>query len=181
MRCSLTEPGSREIRLQMDRPYAGMPLAQFRWIPKPMRKLSPPGLGLFGIVALNVYSLYFVIFLVFLAADHRSPVGHLVRLQTSRSVVATDIGIRPMLVRLQSKKFPDSPAVFVDGRLIPWLELGSTLKFGIRQRLPDWPIYLQADGEVDWKWVVQAIGVIHDLPAEVELLGRSSESVQDAF
>jgi hypothetical protein len=93
---------------------------------------------------------------------------HLVRL---RLQAPTYVGLQPLRVRLIADPPNGRAAVYIDSRPIPWDRLASQLRIELKQRPPNWPVYLEGDPEMNFGDAVAAIDIIRGLHAEVVLLG----------
>jgi hypothetical protein len=63
-----------------------------------------------------------------------------------------------------------APVVYFDSQRISWEQLGPLLDGGLALRPPDWPVYVQGDGILEWQAVVQAIDIVRGKGAQVVLL-----------
>lgn len=57
-------------------------------------------------------------------------------------------------------------------RRMPQGELDAFLATELPRRPPDWPVYLEADPDMKWKYPGQVIDIIHGSRAQVVLLTR---------
>lgn len=60
--------------------------------------------------------------------------------------------------------------VYIDSQATSWNDFTGHLQKELSLRPPNWPIYLESDGDVDWGYAAQTIDAIHGLRAEVVLL-----------
>ena len=79
-------------------------------------------------------------------------------------------GIQPLVVRVAGDWHGARPNLYIDSQLINWEDLGTVLRKELRQRPPDWPVYVQGDPELEWRQVAEAIDEIRGEQAEVVLL-----------
>jgi phosphatidate phosphatase APP1 len=79
-------------------------------------------------------------------------------------------GIQPLYVRLEWRGDNHRPNLLVDSQSVAWEDLGKVLQTGLLRRPPSWPVYVEADRDVEWESAVKAIDVVRGLHAEVTLL-----------
>lgn len=56
-----------------------------------------------------------------------------------------------------------------------WEDFDIVLQKELIRRPPNWPVYLEGDPNMEWKWAVKTIDRIRGLGAEVVLLTRHGE------
>lgn len=79
-------------------------------------------------------------------------------------------GVQPLYVRLEWRGDNHRPNLLVDSQSVAWEDLGKVLQTGLLRRPPSWPVYVEADRDVEWESAVKAIDVVRGLHAEVTLL-----------
>jgi biopolymer transport protein ExbD len=107
---------------------------------------------------------------VFQSLFHLPPQGfsvHLLRPELRSQAVS---GIQPLYVRLEFRGVNHRPGLSVDSQPVAWEDFGNVLQNGLRSRPPSWPVYVEADRDVEWESAVKAVDVIRGLNAEVTLL-----------
>lgn len=126
----------------------------------------------FGLVATTAFALLIVPdFTIHDAAFHRAvPRGLLVHVKKSQQSPA--YGSQPLLVRIEWDDPGRRVRVFVDSRIVPNEDLNAVLRQELRNRPPDWPVYVEAEAAENLEWgdVGQIIDQIRGLGAEVTLL-----------
>jgi hypothetical protein len=150
--------------------YAGTSGGRYRLVPRVARRRIPSGLPSFGLVAGNTYMLLAVTVWVFQSLFHLPPQGfsvHLLRPELRSQAVS---GIQPLYVRLEFRGVNHRPGLSVDSQPVAWEDFGNVLQNGLRSRPPSWPVYVEADRDVEWESAVKAVDVIRGLNAEVTLL-----------
>lgn len=74
-------------------------------------------------------------------------------------------GLQPIVVRVAPG--PDGhPDPYVNWQPVTWENLASVLRKELSQRPPDWPAYVEADPNVEWKDAASAIDAVRGLPAK---------------
>jgi hypothetical protein len=59
-----------------------------------------------------------------------------------------------------------------DSQPVPWPDFDSALRQKLAHYPPHWPIYLDGDPNMEWKYAAEVIGTIRGQGAEVILLAR---------
>jgi biopolymer transport protein ExbD len=155
---SFTQPGS----------FGGLGLrVQFR------RAMRSPVARPFSSLSMTSMILVLVLvtiltFFVGLHSGDRVPTG--LRIHISRpGVVAQRVaGIQPIRVRVATT------GVYLNFHLVDRDDFGSILRTELKQRPPDWPVYVEGDPNLEWKSVAQVIDAIRGQQAEVVLLTQGN-------
>jgi hypothetical protein len=92
---------------------------------------------------------------------------HLLRLQPHLQAVG---GIQPLCVRLEWRGVNNRPGLLVDSRPVAWEDLGTVVQSELLRRPPSWPVYFEADRDIEWEFAVKAVDVIRGRHAEVTLV-----------
>jgi biopolymer transport protein ExbD len=108
--------------------------------------------------------------------SYRFPKGLMTHLLIPEAQAQSSPGIQPVYVRLESGGINARPSLYVDSQPVPWENFETVLRKELRLRHPDWPVYLEADPDMEWKWPVMAIDKIRGLQAQVILLTRQAAS-----
>ena len=130
------------------------------WNGQPLTAVS-----LFGFCLVACYGLGSVAMVQVHATQERIPVGLRVRLMRPEVVHQRGPGIQPLLVRLDA-----SGRVFVNARAVAWEDLAGELQKELNRRPPNWPVYVEGDPELEWKWPAHLVDLVRGLHAEVVLL-----------
>jgi biopolymer transport protein ExbD len=80
--------------------------------------------------------------------------------------------IQPLRVRLEAVNSRARPNLYIDAQLVSWEDFSAVLHKELNHRPPNWPVYLEGNGNMEWRQAVQAIDAIRGLHAEVVLLTR---------
>ena len=113
--------------------------------------------------------LLFLILSVVDAMNHPEPMGLVVHLFRPERVAPRNAGIQPLLIRVESAG--TGPAhLYVDSRLVAWEDFDGVLRKEIRLRPLDWPVYLEGDPNMEWRWAVKAMDTVRGAHGEVTLL-----------
>jgi hypothetical protein len=107
------------------------------------------------------------------------PMGLPVHLMKTAGSYPSSPGIQPVLVRLvldgcdpHPLHYGDPrPCLYIDSQLVSWESFDSVLQKKLKLRPPHWPVYLEGDKAMDWRYAGEAIDRIRGLQAEVVLLG----------
>lgn len=137
---------------------------------KPSLAAKSPRLSFFSLILTITLALMCLVFLLLHALDE-VPRGLPIRLLRPGVTTVRATGIQPL--RIQIKSVP-----YMDSRFIPWKEFRSVLEKEISRRPPDWPVYLEADRNIEWESVAKAIDIIRGLHTEVVLLTSGTKSTQ---
>lgn len=168
---SLTQPGPQPGPARVTVPYRlptapraadaryfGGPETARRW---PLSRVSSA--SFFGAVVL-AFVLPFQVILVF---DLITPKGLPVRLLRPGIEAAAMPGLDPVIVRVQMDR-----TLYINSRLVRREDFDSALETELRMRPPDWPVYVEGHGDLDWGEVVWAVDRVRGHRAQVVLLTR---------
>jgi hypothetical protein len=119
-----------------------------------------------------------VVFLSFLVvinqylwgAMWRPPQGLMVRLVRPETKGTPNPVIYPILVHVGFDG--EHPTVAVNSRQVAWEELEAVLRRELLLRPFDWPVYVEGDRDLEWKWPARAIDVVQGLHVPIVLLTR---------
>lgn len=132
----------------------------------------------FGLVMLLCYLVVDIpVWVIF--GDRAVPKGLPVRLMNPAVSYRSGPGIQPLLVRLvlddcdphPQRYIGPRPCLYIGSQLVSWEAFDSVLSEELRLRPPNWPVYLEGDRAMEWKYAGEAIDKIRGLHAEVVLLG----------
>jgi hypothetical protein len=151
---------------------AGAGGGRYRLVPKVARRRVPAGLPSFGLVAGTIYMLVMLTMMVLQSWVFHSRVGLRVHLLKPEPRLLAVRGIQPLYVRLEWRGVNLRPGLFVDSLPVAWEDLGKVVESGLLRRPPGWPVYFEADRDVEWEFAVKAMDVIRGCRAEVTLVTR---------
>ena len=132
----------------------------------------------FGLIAVNIYLLVLLPFWVMQAWAWVTPVGLRLHLLFPAAPAQVSPGIQPLLVRVASGGSGAVPNLYVNSQLVSWQDFGTVLQKELSRRPPNWPVYLEGDGDMEWRYAVNAIDTIRGLHAEVILLPATTAPVR---
>jgi len=169
----------RRFPLTLPGPLPGEPLARpqravLRRPRYPALRRRPsqprrPGLSTAVLITAITFQLTFIVMCVLQSWAWVLPRGFLVRLIRPDVYAQPSAGIQPLVVRVAPG--PDNrPIPFVDEQAISWNNLAPAVAKELSQRPPDWPVYLEADPNLEWQAALEAVDIIRGLPAQVVLL-----------
>jgi hypothetical protein len=113
------------------------------------------------------------------------PVGLPIHLMNPAVRYQATPGIQPVLVRLvlggcdqtdPSGRVLLRPCLYIDTQSVSWDAFDSVLQQKILLRPPNWPVYLEGDRDMEWKYAVEVIDKIQGLHAKAVLVGRRTPS-----
>ncbi|HXN47542.1 MAG TPA: biopolymer transporter ExbD, partial [Bryobacteraceae bacterium] len=81
-------------------------------------------------------------------------------------------GIQPLLVRVE-RRGREPARFYVNWQPVSTEQIDSLLREELGRRPPDWPVYVEGDGDMEWKDVLAVIDRLRGLNAEVVLLTRA--------
>jgi hypothetical protein len=186
---SLTQPGPQPqltgaggAPLLFPRTHVGGPTRLYtrigdeyrHWELRPSNRWPFSRTSWFGVLGGIIYLLFYIVtWVVLVQLGHRIPVGLRVHLLRPGVTAQRGPGIQPLLVHLVSAGPKARPSLYVDSEPVSWEKFAAILQMKLRNRPPDWPVYLQGEGpDLDVGPVVEAIDAIRGLHAEVVLLTR---------
>ncbi len=105
-----------------------------------------------------------------LAQDWSVPVGLPLRIVRPGVHVPSPPGIQPVLVRVAKNS-----QVYIGSELTSRENLSTRLKQELSHRPPDWPVYVEADPDLDWAQVAKVIDEIRGIGADVILVPREPQ------
>ena len=162
------EPLARPQRAVLHRPR--YPLLRRRSNQPQRASLSPAVL-----ITVITLQLVFIVMCVLQSWAYGLPKGLLIRLVRPNGYAQPSPGIQPVTVRVAPG--PDThPSPYVNGQPVSWDDLNTVLGKELAQRPPAWPVYVEADPNVEWKDALKAIDIIRGLRAEVVLLPHRAHS-----
>lgn len=85
-------------------------------------------------------------------------------------------GIQPLLVRVRRQGQDLRATLYVDSQIVASEDFGPLLKKELASRPPDWPVYVEADPDIEWRSVAQTIDAIRGEQAEVVLLTGAAKN-----
>lgn len=155
------EPSARPLRAVLHKPQ----------YPVLRRRSSPPQRANLSRIALVILITFELIFCaICLGWPYKYPIhGFEIRLVRPDAYAEPSLGLQPLIVRVAPG--PDRRVIpYVDGKAVSWDGLSALLKTELRQRPPEWPVYVEADPNVEWRDAAKAIDVLRGLSAQVVLL-----------
>jgi biopolymer transport protein ExbD len=78
-----------------------------------------------------------------------------------------DLGIAPLRIYIDAHH-----KVYVDSQPVGWEDLASVLRKGMALRPPGWPVYVDADRDLEVQWPMRAIDIVRGIQMEVVLVSR---------
>ena len=157
--------------------YAETTGARLGWKPGQPKKPAFAKMSWYGLIAVLCFSMIAIpVCVVVQAQFHIIPKGlrvHLLKTGVSAQVFP---GLQPICVRLISPLDRTRPSLYVDAQPVAWEDLETVLQKGLKLRPPSWPVYLDGDPDMEWKWAGNAIDRIRGMQAEVTLLTRPTAS-----
>jgi hypothetical protein len=103
-------------------------------------------------VAGIIYMLVMLTMMVLQSWAFYSRVGLRVHLLKPEPRLLAVGGIQPLYVRLEWRGGNLRPGLFVDSQHVEWEDLGAVLQSGLLRRPPGWPVYFEADRDVEWEF-----------------------------
>lgn len=137
---------------------------------KPPKRWRLSGLPLYGLVSANIYLVVIIPVCGMQSWAWLGPVGLPVRVLRPDAHLQSSLGIRPVLVRIESAGPKALPRLYVNSVLIAREDFARVLQKELSRRPPNWPVYVEGSGDMEWGSAVKAIDVIKGLRAEVVLL-----------
>jgi hypothetical protein len=163
LRGKVTPPVAPQLQL-------GIVGAHLRWNRRSSIKRPFLRPSWFGLIAANTFLLILIPLWVLQSGFHPVPKGLLIHLLKPKDSVQGLPWIEPLLVRVEFAGHYKRPNLYLNSRPVSWEELGPELKQGLIGRPPNWPVYLEGDPDLDWKFAVDVIDTIRGLQAQVVLL-----------
>jgi hypothetical protein len=148
-------------RLRKRRPSKQWPFSRISW---------------FGLIAATTCVMVFIAMSVAKSLDHVVSTGLRVRLLRPGVTAERSPGIQPLRVRVASDGRSVHPRLYVDSQLVSWQDFGALLQKELSRRPPDWPVYVEGDPDMEWRYAAETIDAIRGLRAEVVLLTEEPAS-----
>lgn len=105
------------------------------------------------------------------------PAGLPVHLVRKEAYAQLGPGIQPIVVRVAPG--PEAhPGPYVNAEPVSWDGLAAAVATEFRQRPPDWPVYVEADPNVEWRDAMRAIDIMQGLGAQVSTIKDAGASVR---
>jgi biopolymer transport protein ExbD len=134
-------------------------LPRQRQVRKPTLRRPISGLPNFGLVAGISYALIAIVMMVMSTAFRPTPRGVWAHLLKPESVPQnSDPWTEPLVVLAKSRGPGKNPNLYVNLKLVPWVDFDHVLKQELSRRR-DWVVYVGGDDEVQWQDVVYLIDV----------------------
>ena len=123
----------------------------------------------FALMAAPWLAVILAVFIMIFSSSHTS-VGLDVRLVKPGGLATRDhLSVKPIVIGIVDTSTNGSPAVYVNSKKTPWDELDNTVRSELKVR-PKWIAYVEAQNNVRWADVANAIDVVAGLHADVVLL-----------
>ena len=104
--------------------------------------------------------------------EYPTPIGFKVRLLRPGVSAQPSPGIQPLIVRVERRGL-DPARFYVNWQPVSPERLDSLLREELSRRPPDWPVYVEGDGDMELKEVLAVIDRLRGLHADVVLLTRA--------
>jgi len=147
--------------------------AHIAWKRKADRKGPLQGLPSWSLYTVNILTLLTFLMMVWTILEHYPAYGLRVRILRPGIIGQRSGGIDPLLVELRGKARDQRPKLYMDFQPVPWDEFDTAIEKEIRRRPLDWPIYLQADGDLDYRWAVEVMDRLKGWQVGIILLTHS--------
>ena len=147
------------------------PWSEGRYIGDPRTSAARPLSGL-SWISLLTFQLMLVLIIMFVAISPVTPEGIRVRLLRPGVSAQPSPGIQPLLVRVE-RRGREPARLYVNWQPVSTEQIDSLLREELGRRPPDWPVYVEANGDADWGDVLAVIDRLRGLNAEVVLLTRA--------
>ena len=147
--------------------------AHIAWKRKPDRKGPLQVLPSWSLFTANILTLLTFIMMVWTILDHYPIYGLRVRILRPGIVSQRSLGIQPLLVELRGNSRDPRPKLYMDFQPVPWDDFDTAIEKEIRLRPLDWPVYFQADPDLDYRWAAEAMDRLKGWQVEVILLTHS--------
>jgi len=137
------------------------------------------GKSSFPLLTAFVFLLTFISITVLQADVHGVPTGLSVHLPRPVTSAPNLLGMHPVLVRVELTTSM-RPQLYIDDQATTWEDFDSILQKKLTLRPPNWPVYVEGDPDLEWKWVLKAVDRIRGLQADVTLLSRRTKSARQS-
>lgn len=149
------------------------PWSEGKYIGDPRTSASRPLSGLSWIaLLLNILLPSAVAVVVMVSLEYPTPIGFKVRLLRPGVSAQPSPGIQPLIVRVERRGL-DPARFYVNWQPVSPERLDSLLREELSRRPPDWPVYVEGDGDMELKEVLAVIDRLRGLHADVVLLTRA--------
>ncbi len=143
--------------------------------PVPAAQLARPQMPRNGLVALLCWLVIAIPIWLIVFGGHLIPKGLEIRILRPGVQAPAIPGLQPILVRLELypsslKKDKRRRSLFINSQPVAWDDFDDALRKELGRRPPSWPVYLQADGKLEFGWPARAIDRIRGLHADVVLV-----------
>lgn len=139
--------------------------------PVPASLLARPQMARIGLVMLLCWTVLAIpVWLITLGHGSLIPKGLKIRLLRPGIQAPAIPGMQPLVVRVVSAKDRRGPSLLVNSQSVQWDDFDAALRKELGRRPPSWPVYLQADGNLEFKWPATAVDRIRGLHADVVLV-----------
>lgn len=168
---ALTVPGSTGSPLMPAAIRTG-PLRFRRRTSGPIRSFSR--LSTHALITVLVFFIMWVSLLAATTLQYRVPFGLPLRIARPGVNMARPLGIQPVLLRVAKNS-----QLYVGSELTSAQDLSTRLKQELSRRPPDWPVYVIAAPELEWRQVAEVIDAVRGEGADV-ILVRAPAGAQAA-
>ena len=142
---------------------------------KPSKGQLISGFSSYGLIAANTYLVILIPVWVMISGEPRVQ-GLVVHLAKPGIAAQSTPGIQPLRVRVEAAAGNVRARLYVDSRLVSWEDFEAVLQSELNRRPPNWPVYVEGSGDMEWGNAVRAIDTIRGLQAQVVLLTPSTAS-----
>lgn len=168
---ALTVPGSTGSPLMPAAIRTG-PLRFRRRTSGPIRSFSR--LSTHALITVLVFFIMWVSLLAATTLQYRVPFGLPLRVARPGVNMPRPLGIQPVLLRVAKNS-----QLYVGSELTSAQDLSTRLKQELSRRPPDWPVYVIAAPELEWRQVAEVIDAVRGEGADV-ILVRAPAGAQAA-
>jgi biopolymer transport protein ExbD len=140
------------------------------------RPLSLSRLSTHSLVLVLTFMILWTTMVVATSLERLIPWGLPVHLTRPGVMAPRSPGIQPLLVRVRRQGQDLRATLYVDSQIVASEDFGPLLKKELASRPPDWPVYVEADPDLEWRSVAQTIDAIRGKQAEVVLLTNRARS-----
>jgi len=120
-------------------------------------------------ISFLTFQLILVLVILLMAISPVTPKGIRIRLLRPEVSAYPSPAIQPLVVRLE-RRGREPALLFVDWEPVATEGFDTILRDELSRRPPDWPVYVEGDGDVEWRDVAGVVDRVRGLDAQVVLL-----------